>query len=610
GEPRSGGLVLDSNPEMVAQHWSAGWAQSTSAIEIPADAVLPTLSYWLRLELYSGDQLRFLAREEGTSDWIELGRYGAGQNHGVRYERHSLSLDDFIGKRVELRIEQTNGGARGDRRARIDDLSVADFALPFGDLGYPYSSGFESAEEQSHWSLLADFGYAGAAHNDDGLYQPHSGDTYLDNNFAGILGSWRSGEARQLGWMDIPADAQEPTLSFWLRLEYEAWSSDAFVRVQRQGSRSWETLWTLRGNHRHGDWRRLDLDLSAYQGQRIRLAFAHSHTGATGARRMLVDDISVGPYQPSHQLDYPYEAHFQQAQSVHDEDSDPANDINAREDWQSVNTWGFARAGEGAEGPYELANNPTEGGLAWNTSEISLDGYIPIPADAQLPVIEFNYRGELGHWADRIYLEAKAQGEQDWQALVALSSTYNRTDDARAEIDLSSYRGKAIRLRWRQAFPGGNHTRNFRFSALRVGERNDRDLGYPYSQDFSDGEAHWLLEGRWRFAGEGEARAMDSNVDGGEVNPNPLGARMDGVVHIPADAVRPTLSFDYRNQMLNHQDRARVEIQAGADPSWIQLGAFSKGSDRLDRASRAEFDLTPYAGQPIRLRFRYTDGYG
>ena len=82
----------------------------------------------------------------------------------------------------------------------------------FADLPYPYSNGFESATDQSHWELSGFWSIS----NDTVDRVSHSGLYHLDNNPSELDQSQQSTgqEAKLLDVVAIPSDAIRPVLTY------------------------------------------------------------------------------------------------------------------------------------------------------------------------------------------------------------------------------------------------------------------------------------------------------------------------------------------------------------------------------------------------------------
>ncbi|MEW8232503.1 MAG: thrombospondin type 3 repeat-containing protein, partial [Candidatus Thiodiazotropha endolucinida] len=600
---QSGDYHLDNNPDALDQYAANSNHDAVAdwRVAIPLDAVNPVLSYHYQLHLLSSDNFYVEVRDSETSPWTRLKVYTRKNNHGG-YVRETLDLSSFRGQSIQLRFNQRNSYNHGARLWLIDDLRVGEEQLPA--LTYPYVNGFETVAEQADWNRQGTWEVL----DEQGARVNHGGGYHLDNN-PGELDqyAYNSGQLATLnGTIAIPADASRPVLSYWYQLELGN-SDNYYVDIRPLGETAWTLLKKYTRKDNHGGYVRETLDLSAYQGQSIQLRFRQGNAYNHAVRLWLIDDLQVGEEQlPA--LTYPYVNGFEtEAEQA---------DWNRQGTWEVLDEQG-ARVNHG--GGYHLDNNPGElDQYAYNSGQLAtLNGAIAIPADAIRPVLSYWYQLELGN-SDNYYVDIRPLGETAWTLLKKYTRKDNHGGYVRETLDLSAYLGQSIQLRFRQGNAYNHAVRLWLIDDLQVGEEQLPALTYPYVNGFETEaeQADWNRQGTWEVLDEQGARVnhgggyhLDNNpgeLDQYAYNSGQL-ATLNGAIAIPADAIRPVLSYWYQLE-LGNSDNYYVDIRPLGETAWTLLKKYTR-KDNHGGYVRETLDLSAYLGQSIQLRFRQGNAY-
>jgi bifunctional DNA-binding transcriptional regulator/antitoxin component of YhaV-PrlF toxin-antitoxin module len=490
----SGTYHLDNNPASMDQSLYRDGSQRATIngqITIPADAVRPILSYWYNLDLLSGDYMYVKVRTADSSDWVSIKSYRFRDNH-TGYVREGLDLSDYKGQSIQLRFEQWAGYNTGARTWLIDDLYVGEDPVP-SEYGYPYSNGFETAEEQAAWNLQGSWGVLDS--QDDRT--SYSGTYHLDNNPASMdQRFYRDGSQRATlnGQITIPADAVRPILSYWYNLDLLS-GDFMYVKVRTADSSDWVTIRNYRFRDNHPGYTNEGVDLSDYKGQSIQLRFEQWAGYAYGARTWLIDDLFIGEEPTLPELGYPYSNGFESAEE--------------QQAWNLQGSWGILEAQDDRisyQGAYHLDNNPqaVDQYLFREGQKVTLNGQITIPANANLPVVSFRSKLDILS-GDFVKVQVRTLQQIEWTNLRTYDSSDNSDDYQLKDLSLSEYAGQTIQLRFYQWMGIEHESRTWLIDDIRIGISSSYDQDVDGTPDYQDPDRD----------GDGVANESDAFPDNG-----------------------------------------------------------------------------------------------
>ncbi len=598
----SGDYHLDNNPSSVDQQFYRDGSQNATLngqVSVPADAIRPVLRYGYNLDLLDGDSMYVEVRASDSSEWETIRTYQFADNH-PGYTHDGVDLSAYKGKSIQLRFEQSAGSNTGPRTWLIDDLFIGEDPVP-ADVGYPYSNGFESAEEQAAWNLQGSWSVL----DSQGERISYNGAYHLDNNPSSVDQRFYHGGIQSAilnGQITIPASAVRPVLSYWYNLNLLDGDTTCPM-IRTSDSSEWTCLTTYKPHHNHPEYTRETLDLTAYKGQSIQLRFEQWNNSTYGSRTWLIDDLYVGEDPAPPEYGYPYSNGFESTEE--------------QTAWNLQGSWAMPTSqGERVSysGSYHLDNNPDslDQRLFRTGQNATLNGQITIPADAVRPLLSYRYNLNLLN-GDRMYVQVRTPGSSEWVSIRDYRSWDNHPGYVREGINLSDYKGQSIQLRFEQAASSNNGPRTWLIDELSIGEDPvPPEYGYPYSNGFESAEeqAAWNLQGSWAMpTSQGErlsysgSRHLDNNPDSLDQRLFRTGqnATLNGQITIPADAVRPLLSYRYNLNLLGG-DHMYVQVRTPGSSEWVSIRDY-QSRDNHPGYVREGINLSDYKGQSIQLRF-------
>ncbi|HEB87229.1 MAG TPA: HYR domain-containing protein, partial [Gammaproteobacteria bacterium] len=428
------------------------------------------------------------------------------------------------------------------------------------DYDYPYVNGFEVVTSvhdsvldsnpandingQDDWKLEGVWGM----NTDHGNWTSAAGVWHLDGNPAEIdlsrynVSQW----ATMNGYVTVPVDAAQPTLSYRYKLELLS-GDNMYVRIQTQGSNAWTTIRSYNWRNSHSEYVRDEIDLSSYAGQAVRIRFDQRNGSGSSTRLWVIDDFQIGE-PPLASYAYPYSNDFETAAA----------------DWDTQGVWAVATNHNGwtsQSGVMHLDGNPGEIDLSrYNVAQwATLNGYIPIPVDAVQPTLSYAYKlGLLS--GDNMYVRIQTQGSNAWTTIRSYNWHNDHSEYVREEVDLSAYIGQAIRIRFDQRNGSGNGSRLWVIDDFQIGVPPLASYAYPYSNDFETSVTDWNTQGAWAVTTDHNVPTGQSGVSHLDGNPGEIDlsrynvaqwATLNGYISIPVDAVQPTLSYGYQLDVLS-----------------------------------------------------------
>ena len=270
-----GAFVLQDSPGDYANS-SDTYAQT--AVDLRG-ALNPALSFWDRFAL---QQNADFAAVEVSVDGANWSRPYVATGTRLDWARQVIDLSPWRGQanlRIRFRVA-TDGGTVADGWY-IDDVEVQDVA-PLPTIPLPFTETFESglgAWQASRWTVAADAAHGGAA----------SARSSADGNL------WSDGFERLVlnGELDLAGSAN-PQLTFWMS-GHAYWCSGFNVYASTDGGATWSGTLFGQGNdwNTSGTWRRAQVDLSAYKGQKTRLMFQVSTCWGGADEDFYIDDVRV-----------------------------------------------------------------------------------------------------------------------------------------------------------------------------------------------------------------------------------------------------------------------------------------------------------------------------
>jgi len=596
-QARSGSKFLDNNPSEIDQEYHRNhYAAMTQSVLIPADAVLPTLSYYYKVNVYSG-QFYSMISTDGTN-WSTLETYVERNNHN-EYTRRDVNLDAYKGQSVQIRFRQYINSGVGPRLFVIDDLRIGDFQAD--EYGYPYNNGFETPAEREEFNYEGDW-KAFTAH--DTHWYPSEGSYFLDNNYNNENQAAHYTQYTTMnGFVTLPSGSASAMISF----DYVAdiFSGSTHIQIQEYGTNTWVYLKGFTDKDNHQPYTRYEYYLTKYLGKKVRFRFRQSWSNVAGSRVFSIDNIFIGELAET--LPFPYLNDFETPQE--------------QSEWQTEGDWNTSIAHDGAWFPSSgnsfLDNNADNEDQANSKNHYAtMSGYIPLPADSSNVIVSYDYL--LNTFDGQSYIYIQKRGESSWKHIKTYNSEFNRSDHTQEEISLAAYAGEQVRFRFRQYYYSETGPRVFVIDNFKVEEQVVTDYNYPYFNDFEtdistpsiNGQDQWNNVGDWSvsqahdtvFYPENGSYFLDNNTQNvDQAKHRNHYSTMMGYVQLPALPASPMISFDYHLDIFDGY--TYLQVQEEGSNAWKSLRTF-RSTDNHTPYTKYEIFLSAYAGKKVRFRFR------
>ncbi len=359
-----------------------------------------------------------------------------------------------------------------------------------------------------------------------------------------------------------------PVLSFWHKYSLEEGKDFLKVEVSTDNGQTWIALRSFTGTETA--WNRERINLAAYSGQaNLGLRFHLTSDGANQQDGWFMDDLTVR--EEAVKAAYPF---------IDDVETDESP-------WFYTSPWGRTTSDRHG-GSYSWTDSP--GGSYAAGADNSLQVTIDL-GSAVMPVLSFWHKYALETNADYGYVEVREVGTSAWTRLFFVTGT--QASWIQSWVDLSSYAGKQIDLRFRIVANTEIQSDGWFIDDIRIGETEKTALAYPFRDDMEDAaktRSYWHPSA-WSLVTDpyNGVQAISDSPQGnyGELVWNELimahTLNMTGAVH-------PQLSFWHKYDIYSadsiycsgytpEYDYGRVYVSTGNGQagSWTQLATF-KGS--------------------------------
>ncbi|NDJ86767.1 MAG: hypothetical protein GYB66_12845, partial [Chloroflexi bacterium] len=307
--------------------------------------------------------------------------------------------------------------------------------------------------------------------------------------------------------------------------------------------------------------------------------------------------------------------------------------------WFLDGQWNLTTA-EQYSGLYSLSDSPVGNYAAYSNSAAELKPYIDLSAPTLTrPILEFWHKYNLGYDSeDDIFVELSLDDGDTWPiAIWAFRSDYAarppgygtsiNADDYRfantmawnrTEVELTPFLGipapsdpiPGLRLRFRlDARTGGSTYNGWFIDNVCIKEHIPRTTSLPFADDLEAGPGNWIPGGDWKLATTSpwSGNWVFSDSDGGYYRHNTHSIlELEPTVDLNG-VTNPTLYY-WERYNLSYDDIVTAQyrlVQANGAPlsSWEVLPLSTHYRSTNKGWTRQQIDLSPYAGNYIRLRF-------
>ena len=407
-------VVLDANPheEDLAGYDQGQHAELMGFLAVPDDA---SVELWYRSDLLDGDVVVLDVQTDGKSTWDDLVEFRATGDSNGQWTRRVVSLADFAGERLRLRVGYAFAPTSGTRHfavggVRVGKTQVASAAFPVADA------------------------FAGPWFTNGAIALGPEG-----------LTARGFGAAVMRDRVTLPSGPSVLAFRGALRLD----EGDR-VAIDVQSGAVWTEVASFDARHDYDAWTRYEVALDAFAGAAVRLR-VRVDLGAEGV--VAIDEVTVSGLGIA-AFDYPFVA-----------------DLGAQglADWIVNGTW---RVGDGV-----VDANPgrtMQAGFG-EGQVVAMPGSVHVPADAQQPRLTLSLMLGLAD-GDAVVVEAQG-ADGAWTALATYGAEANGGGFGQYELALDAYAGHDVRVRVRYAFSDEVAIRTVRLGDLRIADRASRDGG-------------------------------------------------------------------------------------------------------------------------------------
>jgi len=473
-----------------------------------------------------------------------------------------------------------------------------------------WSENFDDGNGNSRW--YADSGVwqigsptVGPSTNSAG-YRTHSGPYCGTTGLTGNYVSYQDSRLIRIATFTVPATNQFPRLRFWQWFSFAgSYNGDGgsygYVEV-RVGAGSWQQISPKYSGNSSAVWSQPSLDLSAFAGQTIQIAF-HFHSGNYTDVGWYVDDISLLTGTPVF--------------------NNPESFELGMGDWASESgTWvvGVPTAGPGQA---YAGTNCAATGLTGNYGSYVDTRFtsptFTVPASNNYPRLRFSqwfsfagsYNGDGGSYG---YVEIRV-GTNNWQTISP--NNYSSSSSgvwSQPSIDISAYGGQSVQVAFH--FHSGNYTAAGWYIDQVLVSSGVPTMNNP--EGFESGLGDWQVDhGTWQVgvptSGPGSAHSgtncgatvltgnYASYVDSSLISPPFI---------LPSSGQSPYLRFWHWFSFAGSYNgdggsSGKVQIKAGTN-AWQVISPIYSGQSGA--WTEPFIDLTSYGGQTVQLAFTIHSG--
>lgn len=357
------------------------------------------------------------------------------------------------------------------------------------------------------------------------------------------------------------------------------------------------------------DWGNSSLDLTAYAGRRIRIAFSINNPNRQITPGWNIDNISIN---------------IKPIISVSSSSAYTTGFENGWEGWSEVEgIWEVgsssmvaAKSGSSVIGTVLNGNTPDRDARLTSPA-------IALPNISDTQEIRANFFHSFALWATKLDIQVSVYGEDkvwsDWQTLKQYINNSNSWSNE--QIDLSAFAGSTIKLSFfKQAYPGNGESKspgyyldNFKLEVAPV-----IDTSTSWSIDFNQGfNGWWDPYGMWEIGELIPGVGPENTLEGGQVVATNIAGMLQRTHYFysPTYAVPASGGFtnfvfkawhDLGNGFATLQISVNEEDFGWSSWSNIITPMMGLSPDLVPQSGGWRswtLSLAPYAGQQVRLRF-------
>ncbi|MEW2922524.1 chondroitinase family polysaccharide lyase [Muricauda sp. ANG21] len=542
---------------------------------------------------YSGDVT--------TTSWVELAYTEPSTSDYQRYSSGSIDLNAYKGSGTRIAFKATSdGSSNATRNFHIDDINITTSQYV---ASLPYSESFEDGS-LGHWAPLDQEGVNFWYHNSDSF-----------GNYAKITGNKDEGISSK-DWLISPAiDLDEPydselifdsarkygtdnsnRLSLWISTNY---NGDMYEAI-------WQELtFTAPSTNDYSWYSSGFIDLSAFKGNIVHIAFKASSDGSNNATRNFhVDNINVKEKPTLHQL-----THLQNFES------------GSLGQWESVRTSGNVTYNEwyyNAPTGHKFAKiqgNKDEGVVSenWLISPL-LDLNV-----GQASTLDFQMAQQYGTdnaTTFSVLISQDYEGDVNAATWTSLGFTEPATNDFifyhSGLIDLDAFHGERVHIAFKTTHDGStNATRNYYVDDIQIKEK-PFIINPPYKDEFDKGHiGYWSTANinatvnEWEYHTYGFPQIQGNSTTASE---NWLISPMVNLDITDSIALKFVSAYKDGDDVSNDLSLHISTNYAGnvSTATWAPLSFSEPSEGDISWVESGIIDLSAYHGQTVNIGFKAT----
>jgi hypothetical protein len=445
------------------------------------------------------------------------------------------------------------------------------------------------AQFRMHWEQDFEAGFPGGWAVDAGTWEVgpptsgpgsgYSGANVAGTSLAGNYAEWVHSRLITHSFL-VPAATEQPVLRFW---QWYSFGEGDYGQIQiKVGTNDWETVTnapvTFTGTA-GGVWSRPSIDLSGYEGKRVRLGFL-LHT----EDRRSWDDSGAGWYLDDLVM-----------LTGSNELPSPESFDQALNNWSvDAGTWEIGALGDGRTvAATVLTGNYHE----WVYSRLVSPQFV-VPSAGQNPRLRFWQAYSFGE-GDSGQVQIKT-GTDDWRTLASYGGTGGGVWSY-PSLDLQGYAEQPVQLA-------------FLLHSQDIRSWDDAGDGWyiddvavvtgpqplPELETFDQGLTNWSVDaGTWEVGALSDGRTVAATVLGGNYHEWVYSRLISPPFTLVPSSQQPRLRF-WQAYSFGEGDSGQVQIKAGTN-DWQTLATYTGTGGGV--WSYPSLDLTDFGGQPVQLAF-------
>lgn len=252
----------------------------TNVLVVPAASQFPRLRFWHWFNNQSALGLVEISTDKGTN-WNQISpAYQNTSGSGV-WSRPAIDLSAYAGQSLQIAFRFYGSGSGSAPGWYVDDVAVVTNA-PAGNNPEGFESGTDDwAVSAGAWEIGRPTSGPGAAHTGT-----NCAGTVLSGNYADHANT------RLICPPFVVPASNSPALRFWHWYDFN--NALGYVEISTDNGINWYQISPPYQNSNTGSsWTNVTLDLSAYAGKKVNVAYHFGSGSSASAPGWYVDDISV-----------------------------------------------------------------------------------------------------------------------------------------------------------------------------------------------------------------------------------------------------------------------------------------------------------------------------